>query len=292
MGGGQGSRAANGLNCCKNTDTAKLYVEIGYTSLDVEPEGQLTFTVSGAESLCDGENFEWALQSTQGSISATTGLEITYTAPVGGAECDPTADLVLYCNGVQADFVTVQVNPCPPTVSIGYTSQQMDVNGEQTLNATPSGSGCGAPVYDWSITAGNGTLSASQGASVVYTAPATNAECAGNPTIELSCGGVLLDTLQMAVTAAVGGVASYDCVNAATSFPVCGNYCHCSKSFDCHGVATGGLTLNECAFAFGDVTHVEGSWQTCAQVSKIEGFNQDARTPTMKTNGCCPYLLL
>lgn len=59
---------------------------------------------------------------------------------------------------------------------INYTSLQMSVNETQPLTVT---GGCGEP-YTWGIVSGGGSLSNTTGASTIFTAPSTNANCKNN----------------------------------------------------------------------------------------------------------------
>lgn len=88
---------------------------------------------------------------------------------------------------------------------VGYTTQQMAINGTQTLAAI-GGEGCS---LDWEIVSGGGSLSASSGSSVVYTAPSTNPNCVNNPTITLSCQGAVVASLSIAINAAWSGYGAY-----------------------------------------------------------------------------------
>ena len=79
----------------------------------------------------------------------------------------------------------------------------MAAGASQTLSVT------GGSEYDdyyWAAT--TGSLSANEGTSVVFTAPATNPNCANNPTITLTCGGVQVDSVSIAINAVpdTGGV--------------------------------------------------------------------------------------
>jgi len=91
---------------------------------------------------------------------------------------------------------------CPSPV-IGYTSRQMSTGGSQNLTAS---GGFGS--YGWTFI-GGGTLSGTEGAEVIYTAPSSNPDCADNPAITVtdSCGRVA--TLSLAVNAVLGSVSGY-----------------------------------------------------------------------------------
>lgn len=90
---------------------------------------------------------------------------------------------------------------CGPTCtcggeSIGYTTQQMNCGASQNLTIIGSQPGC---TYTWSV-AGGGSITSGG----VYTAPASNASCASNATITLSCGGAPVATLAIAANCDTG----------------------------------------------------------------------------------------
>lgn len=99
---------------------------------------------------------------------------------------------------------------CAPPV-IGFTSKQMSVNGNQTLTAIG-----GMSPFTWSMVGGGGILSGSSGASVTYTAPSSNADCALNPTIQITdyCGNK--NTLILAINAYNGGLAIGESITLIT----------------------------------------------------------------------------
>jgi hypothetical protein len=99
-------------------------------------------------------------------------------------------------------------------VKIAFTSQQMNVGEEQSLSITGGGSGAG---WDWEITSGGGSLSTSFFSFNTYTAPATNVNCADNPTIKLKCNGKVVDTLKMAVNGQTD-YASWSGISAAAVY--------------------------------------------------------------------------
>lgn len=92
----------------------------------------------------------------------------------------------------------------PPacTGTILYTTQQMSVGQSQYLSASMSSLYC--VEVTWSL-AGGGTLETTP--SVKYTAPATNPNCEQNATISLLCNGVVVDTLEIAITSVTSGLA-------------------------------------------------------------------------------------
>jgi hypothetical protein len=179
--------------------------------------------------------------------------------------------------------------------SISYDSQQMSVNGSQTLSVdgvpAEASSTC-----TWEITSGGGTLDTYVGTSVVYTAPATNANCLSNPTITLSCGGNVIDTLQIAVNGdtsdSVASVGRENCdptwpgPATTTFFRRCNgsNYYISRDSYrgpgcydDCNGVSCGCRTIG-----------YEGVTYPCIGCE----CTIDVRTEALLATGCCPANLL
>jgi len=99
---------------------------------------------------------------------------------------------------------------------IGYTTLQMSTGATQELTVTGSSGG----TYTWATT--SGSIVPTEGTSVTYTAPATNANCASNPTITLTCGGSVVDTITTAVNAVVGyGVGWYFTYSDISVCPAC-----------------------------------------------------------------------
>lgn len=87
---------------------------------------------------------------------------------------------------------------------ISYTTLQMQVSTTQTLTVTGAVEG---ETYSWSTT--SGSIVPTEGTSVTYTAPASNANCASNPTITLTCGGNVVDTITIAVNAVTTNAYAY-----------------------------------------------------------------------------------
>jgi hypothetical protein len=131
--------------------------------------------------------------------SKTDNLDVKYKTNDGETN---TLRFGRTCLGTGPDPACVGVScaNCTATPSIGYTTQQMSVNGTQNLNADGGGGG----PYTWSIISGGGTLSKTVTANnemTVYTAPSSNPGCAYNPTIQVKdyCGHT--KTLKLAVNA-------------------------------------------------------------------------------------------
>jgi hypothetical protein len=203
-------------------------------------------------------------------------------------------------------------------ISVGYTTQGMQVNEEQTLWVAGAAPGC---IYDWEITSGAGELSAASGNSVIYTAPASNPNCDANAAIALSVGGVVCDTLLIAINAwAYGGIAYYMKLCVAESF--CYHHVEwgCADvdahNFDCQGNDLGyrsgcpysGCTGPDCCcyedsgcIVYQD-DYCKGQFgsMTCLEAAKLPGCadpgslneGMDVRDIWLKSFGCCPAALL
>ncbi len=207
----------------------------------------------------------------------------------------------------RCDFITVTIESGACTGSIGYTTLQMQVSGTQTLTVVNPTSG---ETYYWA--ASSGSIDAT-GLSVIYTAPATNPNCANNPTITLTCGGTQVDSISIAVNAysnrydvayislCTGGD-SYNTSNCDKE----GEYPWCYVSvrrYNCIGedvirILYGLPDLN-CDYAMylaQNGGYINCRYDGCAYTGEpgcsCGGFDPDVRTVLMKTNGCCPAQLL
>ncbi|MBU1307890.1 MAG: hypothetical protein KKF33_20490 [Alphaproteobacteria bacterium] len=247
----------------------------------------------GYPEACEAEFYEWAAGTLGGAVDPIVGYTTVFTAPAAGEDCITPQSVILYCDENQVDFIEIVINPPGCSAEIGYTTQQMAVNGTQTLTASGATPGCGDIVYDWAITAGGGTLSASQGTSVIYTAPATNAQCANNPTITLSVNGTVCDTLKIAVNAAAQSFAYYLCWKFSEIPP--GN--QCTVMYTCTGVlATTGMGCtrtnpNSQCIPYEALCTLA----TCCRYEAGDctlGSPVDVRTVAQKNNGCCPAALI
>jgi len=279
---------------------------------------------------CDADNYSFVIAAGGGTLNLDEdGFLESYTAPatnVGGVN-DPT--IQLFCGEeLYHAFTLTIVDPCTGeggvVPSIGYTTLGMQINEVQTLSADP-------PLADgnlltWKITAGTGSLSAEHGNSVQYTAPAANAYCLNNPTITLSCGGAVIDTLSLAVNAWSGTQAAYGkkiCAVEGNCTDLVHFDCGCiyGKAYKCNGViiagnacvtATSGCTGPSCCCDGGGEctawfsTECSGR-ETCAQAvinypcvpdptSAWVGFGlgegPDLRIAAIIEYGCCPAALL
>jgi hypothetical protein len=194
--------------------------------------------------------------------------------------------------------------PVPPCVSIGYTSQQMQVSQQQTLTALDiSGDLCTADGCTWAIAVGAGTLNTVTGNTVVYTAPADNAYCNKNPIITLTCDGQVIDSLAIAInwTSMTGnaGIKNYGgcetyidqgVANGCSGVPYanpgnCG--ADCLHVFKCNG------TLYSSGWRVGAWGNTPPACDTYCATYEIGPLPAvDYRDDTYKANGCCPEQLL
>lgn len=201
-------------------------------------------------------------------------------------------------------------------ISIGYTTQQMEVSTQQTLTVIGATEGC---TYNWAIASGGGSLSSGTGTSVVYTAPATNAECDLNPTITLSAGGAQCGLLKIAVNA-VSGSSPATASKTMISCTVYPTYFDCwvhILTLNCNGTVYYDDNGEPCDYDAHAICGRQYTWDPCyggscatcytyAGESKDEYGNYalckigsgsalgtiDIRTAAQKTAGCCPAALL
>lgn len=188
--------------------------------------------------------------------------------------------------------------------SIDIGSYQMSVGASQNLSVATPDTDC---TYSWAVTGGGGSVSPATGTTTTYTAPASNANCANNPTISLRCQGVEIDTVQIAVNEYAGGDNAYFIIQECNysnftsdwcSVEVVRRYYNCDGSFDstqgaqyCDGVyrCPGGIP---CAC---EDNPDEASCASCINSyypGQGVGSVVDIRTGDMITNGCCPAALL
>ncbi len=84
-------------------------------------------------------------------------------------------------------------------VQIGYFTDHIDAGETLGLTVENEFEGCAGENYGWLIVSGPGELSAETGLDVIYTAPATGANCPGNAVIALICKGMIVDTLEIVI---------------------------------------------------------------------------------------------
>lgn len=244
-------------------------------------------------------------------------LKVTYKHQDGSTK---TVQLTRSCLGTGPDPACTNCTDCvihPP--AIGYTTQQMSTSGTQNLNADGGGGG----PYTWSIIAGGGTLSktvTTNNEMTVYTAPATNAGCSNNPTIQVKdyCGNTA--TLKIAVNAWGGADIGYNDIHLFGSSWTCpSSACHYiyNQAYRCNGawvsnLACGSCTCNCRPAGYTCYTYTgvgacgtDGGSDCGSLTNLIAGCTApancfgdctprivDSRTADMLTGGCCPAALI
>jgi hypothetical protein len=151
----------------------------------VQAGGTQTFTVTVAN---DSQNtgVTWALSgigctaAACGSLSATTGTSVTYTAPTT-MPTPPTvivsATSVADTTKLAAATITITAPPAPISVSVAPPAPSVQVGGTQALTATVANDSQNKGV-SWKLSgagctgAACGILSATNGTTITYTAPA------------------------------------------------------------------------------------------------------------------------
>jgi hypothetical protein len=224
-----------------------------------------------------------------------------YTAPPSGLKDTIYVD-TLNVTGCAKKEITLQTTASCATEYIGHTTHQMSLSESQNLTVENAVVG---NYYTWVISAGGGSISPFHGTAIVYTAPATNPECASNPTIQLMLGTNICDTLQIAVNnSAISGNqgGSRRCTDYGIAFH---NGCPPEKCiagvkeilFNCGG--TEAAESWQCAGG----TYCEYDCTNTGVLNRILSFctggamscvtsTVDYRSAGDKTNGCCPYQLL
>jgi len=213
-------------------------------------------------------------------------------------------------------------------ISIGYTTQQMSVDEQQNLTVAGAVEGC---TYTWGLS-GGGSLSASEGTAVTYTAPSSNPGCVNNATISLNVeGGGQCDSLQIAVNADTPGASAYVIKTCFDGMDTCESGCGCftlwGVAYKCDGTVKNtcgaenpgclnygaGFTYPTCAGAKAAVciNNNQAQCSSCAaalafaNASSCNATNfvktggspgglgtTDIRTTEQIAAGCCPAALL
>ena len=192
---------------------------------------------------------------------------------------------------------------CSTVVSIGYTTQQMAASGTQTL--TLEGADYEPDCHTWAIKSGGGSLgNPDANGDVVYTAPATNAECANNPVIALYCDEVEHDSLSIAVNVYAGGENAAQVWSNKRCVDAWPWNCYIdARQYLCDGSLNAGFG-NPCTLgrqsaggACPGCYSQNGPPANCdsgnVSMDDLEARSpDDLRTAAMKTAGCCPEQLL
>ncbi len=196
---------------------------------------------------------------------------------------------------------------------IGYTTLQMSVGDSQTLIVTGSTGG----TYTWATT--SGSISPSKGTPVTFTAAATNANCSNNPTITLTCGGNVVDSIEIAINGANGygvgylceitnvGSCSYEYYPPGVLNRIFWKWITITKwALQCNGTVTTSAYIGpivgacyckvpggccSCADAYRHAIWHTGDCY-CITEDAFTGLWGDCRTAGDKAAGCCPSQLM
>lgn len=193
--------------------------------------------------------------------------------------------------------------------TIGFTTQQMSINQTQTLTVIDALEGY---TYNWETT--TGSINPTTGTTVTYTAPSSNVNCDSNPIITLTCGGNVVDTVQIAVNQVTGSYAAYqingECEQGCRQLwsGMCEYYYQYAQTkYTCSGnVYSGPSVVGIKAFSTGcndtnypDCTNLKVSCDKTGTCVRAGGCcntftvgTTDLRTAAQKTAGCCPAQLL
>lgn len=279
-------------DCSLDKDDPALYVHIGYEVLEMDVNSHQSLTVEQYHETCAADLYTWDITQGQGELTMYEDYRAEYYAPAGGAECESPTIINLYCYGLLCDTITIVINSCPVTAEIVPELLTQLVGTTQTLTAVAGEPGCGIPEYEWAIIAGGGSLSNQTADTIDYTAPETNSDCENSPIITLSCGGELLDTLELSINA-VESHAYYAWRDLV--------FDHCQ-----HGglglgweIAWGKITYTYCDGTQTEPADVQGS--ICTNPGGCDASwagllltlpPGDMRSAAQKAAGCCPHIIL
>jgi hypothetical protein len=195
------------------------------------------------------------------------------------------------------------ISKCPEDTKIGYTVDVMSITESQELTAIYKENNCGSPIFHWQIMeGGGGSLDRETGDSVIYTAPTTNADCLNNPTIQLLCNEIIVDSFEISINGWPAGTTAYEIHMPGSLF---NNGCWIASKgcngeifyfdrqmYDCYGIACGGgpfMCTGNCTGVDNGCSEDTGD---CVDEWHWGPDPQDYRTPIMKQWGCCPKALM
>ena len=285
-----------------------LGLEMGYTKTSmIVDEQQILYVKDSNGDTVDCQITTWTLDGV-GSLSNSVGPTTVYTAPSTSMPEADSATITLWCGGAVKDTLVISMaHSCDCLDTILYTTLQMSVGGTQTLQASGAGSD---DCYTWSTDFGS--LSASTGKSVVFTAPSSNANCASNPTITLTCGGNVVDTIQIAVNAVATNVNAYKVYSAHQCVQGgCGSWCtlgytyknvyYCNGTLNPNTLFSVNCYVTAYAYISGgpppacSAVESEPATTVCGEGGNIFGTlvgTIDTRSAYWIEQGCCPAALL
>jgi len=258
-----------------------------------------SYSIDGAKGNCD---YTWSASAGRipgGTFYAPKGpttVKISVSPFMGDDSSKTCAEMTVKIRSAGCSGETISV-----------PSTQMQVGTSQTLTIVGSVPG---KSYTWNIASGGGSMS-----GATYTAPASNANCADNPTIQLMVGTSVCASVTIAVNAVVSeNAGTWTGVNGAqpAESGYCGNYLEV-KWMSCAGVITskdpadlfGTCTYNGPQPACGCNVFIGSTCYPCTTANQTAAcLNEhpgqlscnlgavDSRTDAQKLAGCCPAQLL
>jgi len=188
---------------------------------------------------------------------------------------------------VFASLLTVQCVHASEPLMINGKSQML--SGEtQSLSLMNYRTGLD---YTWTLEGGSGTLSPDGGEKVSYTAPDSNADCAGNPTIGVTDSEGNYGQIRISINSYPGRAVAYkygrEC-GCAVYNPATGHFnwgCG-AKAYGCNGEYLG-LTSPSASCRSSQPYGCGQCPQFCDACGKEDEL-VDVRTDLMKASGCCP----
>ncbi len=269
----------------------------------------------------------WPCENYHDQTNATESLNNAWSNNISGTQYLKAGDIVIDSGTISMNYTGLEQNniehngtanrDCTETVcqgcvssAIAYTSLFMHVGEQQDLYVENPAADCS---YMWQITAGGGGLSAGEGTSVVYTAPAGNPNCNSNPTITLSTttlsGTVECDAVTFIINEYVGEGIAYQTGTSGQTFCSTGAPCddglciieNCTftrRSYKCDGSLTNTASADsQASFCVPPGTcENTATYPDCKNVQHTftawsQGFIADCRDDAMKAAGCCPGAL-
>jgi hypothetical protein len=221
-------------------------IKVYPSAIDYCPGDKITFTV-----------FTVKFPVTIWADAGTCGPGLKWTAPATREEC-PSSVKVSFQDVEERkacyDFPLKPIEECCceelPGFALVYLSLQMQCNESQAVSIDPDNPGC--PPYTWELS-GGGTLTRLTDESYLYEAPASNPDCANNPTITVTdkCGEQAF--VKFAVNCSLLGVAfwqtTYVQVSISTYCPDTLNCRHVVTQYNCNGTINHiceGSMINPC----------------------------------------------
>jgi RHS repeat-associated protein len=201
-----------------------------------------------------------------------------------------------------------------PPIIVGNT--QMNCGDQQVLSIWNYQKG---NTYTWSIQSGGGSLSASSGERVTYTAPYENPYCANNPTIVVSRNGEAVGSIVISINCHTGSEddRAYICysdflsgkANACCAWDAVDAVCVRGDAYNCFGakIEAGHYGCVHFASCKKTYTHLGIKWNcvnhdfaqtlydsyeecisSCILYYTAPNTCTDIRTEVLKQQGCCP----